>query len=299
MAGKLEELVIPTRDPLGYPLGFGMSLVDRLVAEFNGYRSVAVAQRDIDEVTDCGGLWLANQSPEASLESVAELREALVVKAAREWVETGVVWGQTKPIDFVRRFLREDGNFDPVTLALLHLASADEHQELVSELATVIANFAESWPGITTGADLAIGPVTEALTVGPVHLFASNVDWTYGECRQGIEVNWPGAVLVRLVANRPLIRHVNDMSLTALMHTIATGCPPRRLVVYGLQSGKGLGVDTERAWLEDVRAGLQIAVKAINAIQEQGEIEIDGGRHCVDCPKKNSCSESRADDSPF
>jgi hypothetical protein len=89
------------------------------------------------------------------------------------------------------------------------------------------------------------------------------------------------------------------MQLGAVVHALVTGCPPQRLVVFGLGSGKGIGMDVEREWLEMGIGGVMAAVEAIADIRNDRGVVVAGGAHCVQCPFNDSCDVSEADDYPF
>ena len=139
----------------------------------------------------------------------------------------------------------------------------------------------------------------EDIAIGDVVFSVDTIDVTFGDHRMGVEVNWPGAVLVRLVPQWPSPQDLEDMALGAVVHGIATGCPPQRLVVWGLQSGKGIGMDVEREWLEMAIAGMQLAPQAVSDIRNDRGVVVQGGEHCTQCPFSDSCDASEADEYPF
>jgi hypothetical protein len=227
------------------------------------------------------------------------LHRELLVRVTKEYLEAAIIGEAPKPIDFVRRFLRTEANFDPLTATWLFLQSEFERVELEGELAMAIAHLLAAWPQITDGTQVTVGPVLEDISIGDVVFEVDTVDVTFGDHRMGVEVNWPGAVLVRLVALYPSPKDLEEMALGALVHGIATGCPPQRLVVWGLQSGKGIGMDVERDWLEMAIAGTQLATQAIANIRNDRGVVVQGGAHCTLCPFSDSCDVSEADEYPF
>jgi hypothetical protein len=162
-----------------------------------------------------------------------------------------------------------------------------------------IAYLLEAWPQITDASQVTFGPVLQSLSVGGVLLEAKHIDVTFGDHRLGVEAMWPGAVLVRLVSGTPSPQELEEMRLGAVVHALVTGCPPQRLVVFGLGSGKGIGMDVEREWLEMGIGGVMAAVEAIADIRNDRGVVVAGGEHCVQCPFNDSCDVSEADDYPF
>jgi hypothetical protein len=297
MTGKLAGLVVPQVESLGYPQGWGKGVVTRIGQEMpDDVGPLVLNQRAIDDVCNCSGLWQGKELVTPVPANAFDLRRQLVVRVVKEWVEYAKVWGQTKPIDFVREFLGTERNFDPLTATMLFLFSEFERIELENELAMAIAHIAEAWPAILDSTQCTLGPVVKSLSINGVVLSVDTVDVTFGDHHLGVEVNWPGSVLVRFVASNPSPSDLEEMALAALVHGIATGCPPQRLVVYGIQGGRGLAMDVERDWLEMAIGGTRLAVKTIAGIRNDRGMVIDGGGHCAFCPYRNDCEASEARD---
>ena len=300
MTEKLAGLVIPVLEPLGYRQGWGTATVARIRQEIpEDVGRLTLCQQNIDEVLTGGGLWQGKEVATEIPAHVFSLHRDLVVRVTKEYLEAAIIGEAPKPIEFVRRFLRTEANFDPLTATWLFLQGEFERVELENELAMAIAHLLEAWPQITDGTQVTIGPVLEDIAIGGVVFEVETVDVTFGDHRMGVEVNWPGAVLVRLVALYPSPKDLEEMALGALVHGIATGCPPQRLVVWGLQSGKGIAMDVERDWLEMAIAGTQLATQAIANIRNDRGVVVQGGEHCTTCPFSDSCDVSEADEYPF
>jgi hypothetical protein len=300
MTEKLAGLVIPVLEPLGYQQGWGIATVARIRQEIpDDVGRLTLRQQNIDEVMNCGGLWQGREVATEIPAHVFLLRRDLIVRVAREYLEAAVINEAPKPIEFVRGFLGTEANFDPLTATWLFLQSEFERVELENELAMAVANLVEAWPQIVDGSQVTIGPVLEDIAIGDVVFSVDTIDVTFGDHRMGVEVNWPGTVLVRLVPQWPSPKELEEMALGALVHGIATGCPPQRLVVWGLQSGKGIAMDVEREWLEMAIAGTQLATQAIADMRNDRGVVVQGGEHCTTCPFSDSCDASEADEYPF
>lgn len=300
MTQKLAGLVVPVLEPLGYKRGWGMATLARIREEIpEDLGRLTLRQGDIDSVLNCGGLWQGKEVATEFPAHIFMLRGDLVVRIAKEYLEAAVIGEALLPMPFVRQFLSNESNFDPLTATWLFLQNEFERAELEGELAMCIAHLVETWPQILDGSQITVGPVVEDIAIGDVVLHVDTVDVTFGDHRLGVEVNWPGSVLVRLVPLYPSQRDLEEMALGALVHGIATGCPPQRLVVWGLQSGKGIGMDVERDWLELAIAGTQLAINAIGDIRNDRGVVVQGGEHCTQCPFSDSCDVSQADEYPF
>lgn len=300
MTEKLAGLVIPVLEPLGYQQGWGTTTVTRNRKEIpDDVGRLTLRQENIDEVLTCGGLWQGREVATEIPAHVFLLRCDLIVRVAKEYLEAAVIGEAPKPMEFVQNFLGTEANFDPLTATCLFLQTEFARAELEGELAMAIAHLLEAWPQIVDGTQITVGPVVEDIAIGDVVFSVDTVDVTFGDHRMGIEVNWPGAVLVRFVAHTPSHRDLEEMALGAVVHGIATGCPPQRLVMWGLQSGKGIGMDVERDWLELAIAGTQLATQAIADTRNDRGVVVQGGEHCTRCPFSDSCDESEADEYPF
>ena len=300
MTEKLAGLVIPVLEPLGYQQGLGIAIIARIRQEIpEDVGRLTLRQENIDEVLTCGGLWQGREVAAEIPAHVFLLRRDLIVRVAKEYLEAAVIGEAPKPMDFVKNFLGTEANFDPLTATWLFLQTEFARAELEGELAMAIAHLLEAWPQIVDGTQVTVGPVLEDISIGDVVFSVDTVDVTFGDHRMGIEVNWPGAVLVRFVAHTPSPRDLEEMALGAVVHGIATGCPPQRLVVWGLQSGKGIGMDVERDWLELAIAGTQLATQAIADMRNDRGVVVQGGEHCTRCPFSDSCDVSEADEYPF
>lgn len=300
MAEKLADLVVPVAERLGFRRGWGLAtsalIREGLPADLEG---LTISQREINAVLSCGLMWQVKEIAPSRPDDVFLLRRALFVKATREFVEAAVIGESTRPMEFVSDFLESEANFDPLTNAWLLLQNERDRVELRASLTEVIADLLDSWPNVLDGTQVTTGPVIEDVAIGDVVFSVDTVDLTVGEHREGEGVNWAGAVLVRFVPQFPNLKDLQDMALGALVHGIATGCPPRRLVVWGLQSRKGLGLDVTRDWMETALASTQMAINKIADIRNDRGITVVGGEHCLDCPINKSCDLSVGDEYPF
>ena len=216
MTEKLAGLVIPVLEPLGYQQGWGMATVARIRKEIpDDVGRLTLRQQNIDEVMNCGGLWQGREVTTEIPAHVFLLRRDLIVRVAREYLEAAVINEAPKPIEFVRGFLGTEANFDPLTATWLFLQSEFERVELENELAMAVANLVEAWPQIVDGTQVTIGPVLEDIAIGDVVFSVDTIDVTFGDHRMGVEVNWPGTVLVRLVPQWPSPKELEEMALGA------------------------------------------------------------------------------------
>ena len=302
MAGKLEGLVVPVMEPLGYRHGWAGEVNRRIAEAAQGApEGLDLAWTDVNKVLTCPGWWEATRTTDPAPPNIIDLHRSLIVDIATAYLEENAVWGAPSPIDFVREYLSNEVNFDPLTATWLFLLDELARTELANGLAARISLMVSSWPQVMDATQVSLGPVIENLSVGGVRLRGEHVDAVYGDSRLGVEVAWPGAVLVRFVAERATPEHLEQMDMAALVHALATGCPPQRVVVYSLSTGDGIGMDVEREWLEMTIGGVIAAIDDIKEIDAHGVKELNPDEHCVFCPWKDECAanESEADEYPF
>ena len=296
----LTEMIITTEDSLGYPSRWGRELSERLAQAMpEGVEPYRLDSLLLDDIARCEGLWLGKTTVEQPPKGVIRIRGEFLHAVTMRYLEASIHGEGSRPLDFVVNYLATEENLDPLTSAWIHLLPLDERQELTREIATSISLLLSQCPSITDGDLVSFGPVIDELSTGGVTLGADVVDLTFGDHRLGVDVNWPGAVLVRLKPGGLLHTDIDLMKIDALVHTMATGCPPQRLVTYGLTSGQTFGFDVERGWLEYSTGLVLSAVRSMQHSMQTQRITVTPGEHCVLCPFQNDCEASEADLYPF
>jgi hypothetical protein len=76
---------------------------------------LTLCQQNIEEVLTCGGLWQGKEVATEIPAHVYLLHRELVVRVTKEYLEAAIIGEAPKPIEFVRRFLRTEGNFSQMT----------------------------------------------------------------------------------------------------------------------------------------------------------------------------------------
>lgn len=292
--------MVPELDSLGYRYGWAGEVARRISEAGTLLRaSREVVSKDLNRVLSCQGWWEASQLTRPVPPGVPQLNRGLVVEVTTAYLEESMVWGPRKPIEFVRDYLTTESHFDPLTATWLHLQSPLEQTELANGLAARISLLVESWPQVLDGTQVSLGPVVESLSVNGVVLRGDTVHLVSGDRRLGVEVSWPGAVLVRFVAEPVRPSHLEEMDLAAIVHGLATGCPPQRVVAYDLGTGQGMGMDVEREWLELTIGSICAALRDIAEVERHGVTQLTPGEHCVECPWRDDCTEGVASEYLF
>jgi hypothetical protein len=294
---KLEELLAPKADAVGYRLGWAAEAAERIrEAVPPTLIDVELAALDVEQLLTCPGLWTGTKLDVPFPSCAGELRRQLFHDVCVHYLAAATIWGTIHPLEFARDYLAADAHFGALQATWLCLMSDDDRRGLASELASCLTRLVSSWPGLLDSSAATIGPVRDSLAIGGVRLLASHVDTTVGAHRRGPDAVWPGSVLVRFVAGEPTMKNVEEMSLGALVHTITTGCPPLRIVLYDLLADDGFGVDVERDWLETAIGMVRASLGRLVQVRLHGVVEVQPGTHCVTCPLKSECDFGSTDE---
>jgi len=130
--------------------------------------------------------WVVGSNPDGrphSPPNIVDLHRGLIVDIATAYLEENAVWGAPTPIEFVREYLSNDVNFDPLTATWLFLQDELARTELANGLAARISLMVASRPQIMDTSQVSLGPVVESLSVGGVILRGQYVDAIYGDSR--------------------------------------------------------------------------------------------------------------------
>jgi hypothetical protein len=287
-------------EPVGFSLGWAEDRRRLLQAAVPpGLGPLTLTEAQIADVLMCSGYWEGQWTGEQPVPSPRRFRSGLFRRLAREFMEALVAGVVVTPKDFVADFLATDENFDVLYGTWLLLMPTPAKIELAGELSSSLSNLLAAWPVISATGELGIGPVLDEITLGDLTLEADQVDLTLGDRHLGVDVAWPGSVLVRFVVAKPYPRFLEKMVLSAVVHGLVTGCPPSRVVAYGLTTGEGIGMDVERQWIEMGIASVKQAVHEIGNFRQERPIQISAGHHCVKCTHCNTCPISEKDEYPF
>jgi hypothetical protein len=294
---KLEELLAPKADAVGFRLGWAEAAAERIREAVPAtLTDVELGALDVEQLLTCPGLWTGTKLDVPFPSCAGELRRQLFHDVCLHYLSAAAIWGTIHSLEFARDYLAADKHFGALQATWLCLMSDDDRRDLASELASCLTRLVSSWPGLLDSSAATIGPVRDSLAIGGVRLLASHVDATVGVHRRGPEAVWPGSVLVRFVAGEPTMKHVEEMSLGVLVHTIATGCPPLRIVLYDLLADDGFGVDVEREWLETAIGMVRASLGRLVQVRLHGVVEVEPGTHCVTCPLKSECDFGSTDE---
>ena len=266
---------------------------NRLLAAVPEGTHLRIDGTEVLQAITCGGLWDASQRSSMVPPSAAWLHMHLACQMAIEFVEATVAGNNQTPREFVREMLTADGRHDALTATWLLLLNEDNRAELCRTLTMLLERFASSWSAMATDNRIQFGPTAAEAVLGGLTLTGGHVDMTLnGSDGQAILLAiTPGA------ACEPMF---DSIGVETVLHALATGSPPERVVGWGMGAGRGIAIDVTDQWFETRVSHIVIAARRIIEIRDEHRIRLDPGEHCASCPIGNICEISRADEySPF
>jgi hypothetical protein len=253
-----------------------------------GTRAVWVGKHPLSVVHSCEARWAAEDANDDFAWSAATARGTVAHKA----IELSIHW-RREPValDLVDEALArleasENGFADWLT-------SCDEAERAeVRALANErVAAFLECWPPLKAS----WVPVTEARIRADLCedrvVLSGKVDLSLGRA-DGLRA---GKVLVDFKTGGFTPAHLEDLRFYALIETLRTGVPPRRLASYYLEQGRFVSEDVTVGLLEAAaeRAG-RGAATMIELRERRRLAATRPGPGCRWCPVLDTCDDGRA-----
>ena len=253
-----------------------------LAAKLSPDQPLYVSKSSLNTVHGCEAHFMASLD---SFEwTISNVRGTVMHKA----VELAINWrGHVEPADLVEEALaRLEHEQSRGASEFIAQLSSGERAQLRSYAVDLYTKFEESFPPLKAS----WRPVTESSArvelLGGLIIFSTRVDLTLGG---------PGSkVIIDLKSGRIYSNHREDLRFYALVESLRSGQPPRRLATYSLESA--------RADVEEVSEGvLQSAVRRVidgaNAIyeltRESREPKLNPGAQCRWCPLKDGCETGK------
>jgi len=248
---------------------------------------------DVYRATTCGGLWEAFDHETKRPPTATWLFMRLACQTAIEFVEATTAGDPQPPAEFVHELITADGRHDALAAAWLLLMDEEDRRLLHERLTMALERFASSWSSMASDGRIQFGPASDKALIGGLTLDAKHVDIS-------LDV---GAGQAVLLAVSPVSVHdsmFDALGVDAVVHGLATGSPPARVVGWGMGAGEGRAVDVTERWFDDQVSSIRVASRRILQIRDDHHILLDPGSHCVGCPVGNVCEASESDrHSPF
>ena len=210
---------------------------------------------------------------------------------AHRAIELGLNWrGESEPHRLVDEALARVADEDSSLGDWLERRGEADRADLRSDAIERVTTFMECFPPI----DQRSRPMTEARLRWPVSgpiVLSGKVDLVIGR-PVGAESR---KVIIDLKTGRPRPQHRDDLRFYALLETLRTSVPPRKLVSYYLDAADAEAEDVTEGVL---RAALRRTLDGIDALvslhrKERVAVKRPGGP-CHWCPLAEDCDEGRA-----
>ena len=293
----LSELAL--LEPVGLRAGWRERMLERVNDAVDAdVPGVTVSSGDVRVAGSCVEWWHLTRSARPVTPPLGEIRGDLIRAILTRWLEQKALWEVVDNTVFVRAFLADEANLDPSMAAWLHLEDDAFTRTVVNEATRAIRHLTSTWPGLAEDPTLHLGPVISDTLIGGVHVEASGVDVTLGEATFTDTTVWPGATLVRFMPFRLIPEMFDDMGLCAVVHGLATGAPPERLVLWSWSTGESATFVVHPAWWEEHLARFLDAAIELGRLEHHGVARLSGGPQCVMCPSWRTCPASEADQYP-
>lgn len=286
---------MPQSLALGYRSDWAARLGGQIAERAPFGHELVLPRNQVGELLECTGLWRGERRCENSpFVSQSILQAQLTKRLCREWLrETGTEVGLW-PFQFVGQALND---FDSMTLPIrqwIGPQAEEERTETIGEIAAVIARVADELGHPDAPTEVAVCDQMSA-QIDDLLLVANDVDLIIGQGEKTDGVYWPGAVLIGFVPDRPTGEDLDALAFSALMYSLNHGGPPARVVSYGLLSGKGMGLEVERDWVELAAGGVCAALPKLLDCINGADFTLTPGEHCRRCPDHGNCPFSQMD----
>jgi hypothetical protein len=296
----LKDTLSTILDTKHHPYGFRSTWVDHLrehiLERMADFPPTVLTPPEAEEVYECTGLWLSRQLENRPVWGVHhngwqwEFTRLLV----RRWLAQEP--GAEHPRTFVREHLNDLSWLPNSELHWLSGIPNEVKTELATELTVVLLRMGEQLDLDNDDRPIRIGLDNPTQQIGPLTLTADDVDFQLGEHQSDGEGAWPGTVLIGLVGDQPTQRDLERLGFSALMHALDTGCPPARIVAYGLFSGQKLHQDVDADWLRNRVGHILSTVSEITEFNNFRVIRLTPGHHCFGCTEQRDCPEFDPED---
>ncbi|MDP6696529.1 MAG: hypothetical protein QF558_02070 [Acidimicrobiales bacterium] len=259
-----------------------------------------LTHRQVDDVLACGAKWLAKAELPDTMPTAWTLRRELIRQAATEWIEASLAGTAPQPHHFVESLLHDDGRLDPLTTTYLLVLGDYARTELTGLIVGAICRLDSAWPTLAQDQRIHLGPALPEYRSNGVTLVSDLVDLTVGwHTADGNSIR-PGSVLVHLEPDATHPHLLDRMLLDTVVHGLAAGAPPTRLVGLGLTHGGTVWRDLTPDHWDTAAAAVRLAIRRIHRARTRLEVTVDGGPHCNSCPDKDECDLSEFEpDDPF
>lgn len=277
-------------DPVVFDQAFIASLradVDEAFAEFHerlGNTSIFLSKHRISSVLGCE---VQHLLPDDFSWSPAVAGGQVAHRA----IQLAINWrGDPVPADLVDEAIARLADADTALGDWIEALSEADRSDLAGFAVDKVIKFQECFPPL----DKRAAPTTESSVRWPVDgpiVLSGKVDLTIGR-PAGAESR---KVIIDLKTGWVAPRHREDLRFYALVETLRTGVPPRKLASFYLDAGEPVVEDVNE------RVLLTASRRMLDAVHAEIELQVEGrepvkrpGTSCKWCPLADDCDEGQA-----
>ncbi|TDT15632.1 PD-(D/E)XK nuclease superfamily protein [Ilumatobacter fluminis] len=212
-------------------------------------------------------------------------------QVAHRAIQIGINWrGDPVPADLVDEAIARLADEDTSLGEWIERLSEADRADLTGFAVDKVIKFVECFPPL----DRRAAPTTESSVRWPIQgpiVLSGKVDLTIGR-PAGAESR---KVIIDLKTGWVSPKHREDLRFYALVETLRTGVPPRKLASFYLDAGEPVVEDV------DERILLTATRRTLDAIHAEIELQVEGrtpvkrpGVSCKWCPMASECDEGQA-----
>jgi hypothetical protein len=291
---SLNSLLDVSGHPYGYRFDWVRRQTEALARASEGGPALTLTPDDVTNAMECAGLWEA--TPSAHLQSdrrqLVGQQLSLTHRVARRWMVAEAV-APVRPVSFVSSELGDHSWMTDTEVSWVARRSPEERTEIEHEMAAILSRVGQLVSFRDPHNPIRVGLEWPLVEIGNLVLASDDIDLCIGTHRVDGEGAWSSSVLVNFCLETPSETDLDRLGLSAVMHTISTGCPPARVIIYGLLDGTTDYRDVDADWLS-LHFGFIMATQQVVRNSQNGEtLTLTPGPHCARCPARRDCPFSR------
>ena len=293
MSEPLMKLLDTEKHPYGFRFDWAYRLSDCLTNTGKSILDTKVTAIDVHSTMECPGLWAASNESKAITRRVAYGgRQAIMTRqVARRWMRA-TLQSPVRPFTYVESQLNDVSWMTHEQAQWISQQQFEVRMETVGEISTVLSRIEKDIKFERLKSSAVVGMPATEIEFGNLTLVSDDVDLCVGTHKIEEEGAWAKTVLLSFVPDRPTGSDLEKLGFSMAMHTMTTGCPPARVVAYGLFDGLSICIDVDADWVETEIGNIMATTKIINRIKSGEEPSYIPGEYCERCPMNTSCEFS-------
>jgi hypothetical protein len=293
MTDSLMKLLDTEKHPYGFRFDWTYRLSDTLASTGKSVSKIKISSTDVHNAMECPGLWAASNESNAVTRRIKHGgRQAVMTRqVARRWMQANLQ-SPIRPFTYVEAQLNDVSWMTTEQAQWISRQQAEERMETVGEIATVLSRIERDIKFEKLKPSAHVGMRENNIEFGNLTLTSDDVDLCVGTHKIEEEGAWAKTVLLAFVSDNPNGSDLEKLGFSVALHAMNTGCPPARVVAYGLFDGVRIYIDVDAEWVETEIGKIMATTKTINQIRNGNEPSYTPGDYCERCPLNMSCEFS-------